>query len=295
MEGTMTDGHQSLFDRDPDELERLLLRVGQHDRAPEGTKRRALEKVTIIAAGAGVASTAAAHGATAVSGAVQSAPLWVAAKWAAIGVASGALAVGAGETMRHAANVPPASAVAPRMAATAHAAEEKRPTAAPERTPEQSKAAAEIASHPSEPEGTKRRSPNSWPAAQTELPPQVPIVPSAPPEVSAIADQAAPSSKIGPPDSVLLRELAQLEEARVALRDRNPGLAIEALNRYVRDFPSGGMRIEATALRVEALVALGQHEQGRALAQSFLTSYPSSPVAMRVRSLLEALEGSRRP
>jgi TolA-binding protein len=96
----------------------------------------------------------------------------------------------------------------------------------------------------------------------------------------------------GPPlkervrDKSLKSELGFLEEARVALEARAGANALTLLDEYARRFPAGSMRIEATALRIEALLALGRRSDAQALGDSFLANYPKSPAAMRVRLLL---------
>jgi len=96
----------------------------------------------------------------------------------------------------------------------------------------------------------------------------------------------------GPPlkervrDKSLKSELGYLEEARVALEAHAGANALRLLDEYARLFPAGSMRIEATALRVEALLVLGRRSDAQALGDSFLAHYPKSPAAMRVRLLL---------
>jgi hypothetical protein len=94
----------------------------------------------------------------------------------------------------------------------------------------------------------------------------------------------------------LSRELDFLERARAHLALQQPIVALSALNDYERTFPAGAMKVEASALRVEALEAAGRRQEAAALARAFLAAYPENPMAGRVRTVLVRLEGGpRRP
>ena len=49
------------------------------------------------------------------------------------------------------------------------------------------------------------------------------------------------------------------------------------------------MRVEAAALRVEALAQMGRVADARRRADAFLQTYPANPLAVRVRGLRDAL------
>jgi outer membrane protein assembly factor BamD (BamD/ComL family) len=83
--------------------------------------------------------------------------------------------------------------------------------------------------------------------------------------------------------TVLAQELGRLEEVRQAMAQGRAARALELLGRYNRDFASGSMSSEAAALRVEALVRAGRHEEAREAARAFLAKYPRSPLSDRVR------------
>jgi outer membrane protein assembly factor BamD (BamD/ComL family) len=92
------------------------------------------------------------------------------------------------------------------------------------------------------------------------------------------------------PESQLPRELGLLNEASRALDDRAPARAGQLLDRYEREFPAGGMQIEAMALRIASLVDLHQDDTARILAQQFLALHPESPAAVRVRAMLAGID-----
>jgi hypothetical protein len=113
-------------------------------------------------------------------------------------------------------------------------------------------------------------------------------LPSAAESSALPADQSPAPRREAVADAPALRdELARLERARTALRDRRSGLALSTLDDYDRAHPHGALREEAQALRIETLFALGEVARGNDLAQSFLRSYPHSVHGARVSSQLE--------
>src|SRR5689334_20195378 len=90
---------RSFLDRGPEDLTLLLLEHARADSAPAGARTRALAKVTLAAtAGAAVASSV--HGAAAASlgkAVAVTTPLWVMAKWTAIGALSAVAVLGVEE------------------------------------------------------------------------------------------------------------------------------------------------------------------------------------------------------
>jgi hypothetical protein len=94
-------------------------------------------------------------------------------------------------------------------------------------------------------------------------------------------DRTAPSQ----PD--ITREIAAIDDARTALRQGKAAEALAALDRYDAEFTRGGsLHLEATALRIEALIQRGDRARATSLASAFLTSHPKSPYAMRIRALI---------
>jgi hypothetical protein len=83
-------------------------------------------------------------------------------------------------------------------------------------------------------------------------------------------------------------EIAALDEARTALRQGRAQDALGALDRYGAEYgKNGGLRVEATVLRIDALIRSGNRGRATALASAFLARNPKSPYAARVRALLE--------
>jgi hypothetical protein len=63
--------------------------------------------------------------------------------------------------------------------------------------------------------------------------------------------------------------------------------ALSALDGY----KGKSLGVEATVLRIEALVKKGDHARASALASSFLAAHPKSPYASRIRALLRRSKG----
>jgi outer membrane protein assembly factor BamD (BamD/ComL family) len=111
----------------------------------------------------------------------------------------------------------------------------------------------------------------------------------APPRVDRAAPKASgtTSGKTKRTASTLDAETSLLDAARGALRDGHPEAALRTLEGYDAQFPSGLLSPEATVLRIEALVRVGDDAGAGRLADSFLRAHPESPLAPRVRSLVK--------
>ena len=92
---------------------------------------------------------------------------------------------------------------------------------------------------------------------------------------------SAPSK---PTKASIARETELLAEVQRALTARQPGRALEALDRYTAECPTGLLYEEATASRVVALCSAGRVQDGRRWAEEFTRRYPNSPLASRVSS-----------
>ncbi len=92
---------------------------------------------------------------------------------------------------------------------------------------------------------------------------------------------------------VLLAEVAELDRARALLVAGTPNSALSALDAYTARYPNGNLRLEAMALRIEALAKSGRKGPAIELAKQFLASHAHTPLAYRVREMLGAL-GARR-
>jgi hypothetical protein len=130
-------------------------------------------------------------------------------------------------------------------------------------------------------------------ARSVAVAPPEPVVQEVPAQVTAEGPEASnPSSTRAPtvrsqPDISL--EIAALDAARSALRSGRTGEALAALDRYDAGYAkAGSLRVEATALRIEALLRSGKRARATSLANAFLARNPKSPYAARVRALIGA-------
>jgi hypothetical protein len=267
---------KNLLECDPDELEQRLIAYGRRDRAPDEARRRTIANVTIAAAaGAGLTATS-------VSSVAGAAPWLLVTKWAFVGVAAGAVTLGVADRVeQRAASRKMAEPIA--RSATA-ITPPSRPAA---------QASAEVSSSTDAPAAIEKHEDEIVGEAVRE---RAPRVSARSPESKGEAREVFPPAMAGPlpasptsEESSLQLEVRLLEEARHALDARAPARASAALDRFEAEFPAGRMQIEARALRVETLFALGQRDEARALARSFLASHPRSPAAMRVTRLLESM------
>ena len=87
------------------------------------------------------------------------------------------------------------------------------------------------------------------------------------------------------PTFSLAQEISALDAVRAALERGDAADALARLHRYEHTRGAERLRTEAMVLRVEALTAAGQSTAAATLARRFLQTYPSSPLADRVRTL----------
>lgn len=83
----------------------------------------------------------------------------------------------------------------------------------------------------------------------------------------------------------LAEQLELLRLARASLRAGDARRALAVLDDYAAGTNSVDMSAEATLLRIEAMQALGQREQAKSLAESFVARSPDNPLVDRARSL----------
>jgi hypothetical protein len=281
---------QSFLHMGPDALERFLLEKARSDAAPHGARQRALARVAVVGAGgAALTGAVAAHGAAATSigkALASSVSLGIGAKWLGVGIAAGLVAMGVGEGVRQADKA--REKAAPVVVGPAA---DSRVSTAPPREAVRPHSVEEPVDEPS------RLSP--WPSSAALAPPKREhrgedpaggVIERTPREPS-LAPEPAPSMRAS---SQLPRELELLDGVRIALRDHAPARGLDALNCYEAEFPTGRLSIEATALRVEVMIDLGQFDRARELGRDFLASNPQSPAAVRVRSRLQALDSAAR-
>jgi hypothetical protein len=119
------------------------------------------------------------------------------------------------------------------------------------------------------------------PAARAAPPAEPSVVRSAP-----AASAAAPLGSAKPSAAEALRlELLQLDRARALVASGRAAAALVVLDGYDRSTPRGALKLEAEALRIDALARSGHAAQSRARAEAFLAKYPHSVLAARVRQL----------
>jgi hypothetical protein len=142
--------------------------------------------------------------------------------------------------------------------------------------------------------------PSSSPPVALSAPLAAPVV-SAPPPAAAPNEPAAEEGVEGareqtsvvvtrkagtprkPVDPLLSEEIKLFDSARTAVRNAQARQALLRLDEYAEGFPNGRFSLEASALRIEALAALGKRAQARALAQRFIARHPESLLVERVR------------
>jgi type IV secretory pathway VirB10-like protein len=245
-----------MSDFPPDDLpewsaeERALWNSALDDRPPSRSLSAALQAV-----GVGSAITTAASGAGA--GVVAKAGTGlVLFKWGAVVGLAGAVAVGGGVVAQRTS----APAEKPQPLATAAA-----PRAAERETPR-------VEEPRPEPESAeKARAPQ--PAARA-------------PGSNGRASTAARSSATAASQPDIAEEIQNIDSARALIRQGRTKEALAALDRG----KSKSLGVEATVLRIEALMRQGDRARATALANSFLAAHPKSPYAARIRTLLRNSE-----
>jgi hypothetical protein len=110
-----------------------------------------------------------------------------------------------------------------------------------------------------------------------------------PTAVRAASAPAAPTNASRAAPDALLSEVAELDKARSLLVAKAPDRALAALDAYAERYPTGILRLEATALRIEALAKSGRTGPALALGKQFLAAHARTPLAYRVREILDGL------
>lgn len=292
-----------LLESPEDDLARRVLRSAEHDRpspsAMAGTGRLLGLGAALAgslsggaagaAAGASVAGTATSTTAAgaAATGAAQLGGVIV-AKYMGIGVIASVLATGGAVAVRSAYHtaqerrtaseaLPSASAAAREVAGATRAfaaspTEQREAPSGPleARHPERTGSSSRAAPNELQGHGTGQASPEPSVAAfaLTEDPPALGV------------------SSLGPAGPSLSEEVALLDRARQALRDRNPAQALRQLDTHAERVPHGSLMTEATVLRVEALVQAGRRNEAVLLARRIIAQAPESRHASRVRILV---------
>lgn len=183
-------------------------------------------------------------------------------KWVGVVVLGAAVVAGGVAVARHAAQKTAATA-AKSTTPSERTAPQSMAVAAPSanRIAEMPSAAADVQEAPS-------------PSADSEA--------HEPTTASASGQRAAVHAQ---PD--ISREISALDDARDAVRGGRAAEALTMLDRYDATFGHGGsLRVEATALRIEALLRSGRRSSATSLAEAFLARHPKSPYAARVKALV---------
>lgn len=260
----------SFLEKDAADLERFLIQQARSDRAPRTALQRVMVGITSVSLGVGLTGSAKlAWGA----GAVGKVTPWLVTKCVAVGMTA-TLVTFAGAERLH--GVFDAS----------------------ERSPSETKPAQpEVAlNRPASSSGATRLEPAALaapPALSSRIPVGAPSLAAAPLEMDVPQSSLPPlpsstafdSAGAAGGSAALAREVAQLRRARASLVAGTPGAAQQALDQYAQQFPAGALRAEAAALRIEAVAMRGERALVRSLASDFLTRFPSSPLAARVRAV----------
>jgi hypothetical protein len=125
--------------------------------------------------------------------------------------------------------------------------------------------------------------------------------PAAPPSLQPIAPVAAltspapagASTSTEPVDD-LTAQVELLRQAHAALRASEPKRALDLLDRRGAALRSGPLAEEAGAARISALCQLGRESDARSAIGSFLSSWPRSPLSLKIRGGCPSLIGERR-
>jgi outer membrane protein assembly factor BamD (BamD/ComL family) len=107
------------------------------------------------------------------------------------------------------------------------------------------------------------------------------------PDATTTAPPADAAPKSPPkPASTLADEVRLIDAALAAVRNHRGARALELLDAYDRQYPTGAMAPEAAVARIDATRAVGDIAHARELATAFLAAHPGSPLAARVRALI---------
>jgi outer membrane protein assembly factor BamD (BamD/ComL family) len=120
------------------------------------------------------------------------------------------------------------------------------------------------------------------PAEPAPIPAPIEAPAPAAPSPATSARATRPQASTTAPD--LEAEVSLLAAAQSAIARGDYATALATLDEHRREFPRGALSEERTAARAVALCGAGRQIDGKALASSFLTRHPSSPLAPRVRS-----------
>lgn len=116
-----------------------------------------------------------------------------------------------------------------------------------------------------------------------DLPP-APVVPAKP---KPLAAPSATGMEKAPAVDSFRDELALVERIRRQLSRGEAEACLQSIDAYGKEHREGAFVQEVAAMRVEALAAAGKSAEAGAAGRQFLSQYPTSPYAGRVRSVLD--------
>ncbi len=106
------------------------------------------------------------------------------------------------------------------------------------------------------------------------------------------APTTMPPSNEGAEPTSLAGEIERLKRAREALRAGQVARALELLQPF--ESTRSALGAEATLLRLDALRALGRHDEAATLAERFIAEQPDSPLSERAQTFLRAATAPKR-
>lgn len=141
------------------------------------------------------------------------------------------------------------------------------------------------------PEAPRRAAPRPAPQrrpapAAREVAPEPAEITQAPPAVVAPAPVVVDARR-------LAAEVAVLDRARAALRRGDASATLSLLDQHEREFADGALLAEAELVRIETLIVSGDAATARVRSRAFLTKFPQSPHAKRLRSLVDRLPSAQ--
>lgn len=246
-------------------LEHEVLSAWEDEKAPEGTRTRALH---LAAKTAGIAVVAA--GTTKGLAGLGAKGFGWGTSWLVKGMAMG-LFVGAS-----------AALVATSMTAARPLAEVNEPPVPLTRTPPGASAPPVAPIVVTEAAAAPTSAPLATPKPKVHAAPRTPI--AAPAAVPTLAAQTPKPAPTGSSTPRFTEEVHMLGDAKSALAARDPERALLVLDTFATLYPSSGLTPEAEVLRIDAHVARGDRARAKALAATFLASRPSSPYRKHVQS-----------
>ena len=103
------------------------------------------------------------------------------------------------------------------------------------------------------------------------------------PEIVGPASRVEPWVGSAALTGVTPAEASSLEAARAAVSRKDNVAALRLLKAFDTDFPASPLRADASALRIQALSAIGDQVEARVRAEQFLQQYPQHPLAERMK------------